>query len=278
MLEALFQHARIRPNLDLGKFLLLFWIFMHKFFVITPKENVMNKLLLFILLMIVSTLSACAPASTLPPDTLPDSEPAATVESQIPSTVPPTQVEAPPAWKTYTNSAFGLSFHYPRDWFGPDEYISGQTLRVEVGSDTVFPYGNPPEQPSEVKNSYKVVIQYTKDNQNTFLDDTHQTLLTLKDGESLSSPRSQIIRIRGLDFGRFQGFEYISTLSETAQTEPFYAREIYLMDDQANLITIFGTPNNVEISNGAEWREVYRGIDQANLNFFHEIVESLEME
>jgi hypothetical protein len=250
---------------------------MHLFFVIIPKENMMNKLLL-LLLMVVSLLSACAPASTPTPATLPDSEPAAPVETQFPSPVPPTQVEAPPTWKTYTNSAFGLSFNYPADWFGPDEYISGQTLRVEVGSDTVFPYGNPLEQPSVVKNSYKVVIQYTKNNQNTFLDDTHQTLLSLEDGESISSPRSQIIRVRGLDFGRFQGFEYISTLSETAQTEPFYAREVFLMDDQANLITIFGTPNNVEISNGAEWREVYRGIDQAHLDFFHEIVESLEME
>ena len=238
----------------------------------------MNRLLLFILLMVVSILSACAPASTAAPGTLPDSEPAAPVETQIPSPVSPTQVETPLNGKSYTNSEFGLNFHYPAHWFGPDEYISGQTLRVEVGSDTVFPYGNPPEQASEVKNSYKVVIQYTKDNQNTFLDDTHQTLLTLKDGESMSSPRSQITRVRGLGFGRFQGFEYISTLSETAQTEPFYAREVFLMDDQANLITIFGTPNNVEISNGAEWREVYRGIDEANLNFFHEILESLEME
>jgi hypothetical protein len=251
---------------------------MHQFFVLTPKENEMNRPILLILLMIGFILSACAPPTTPAPAVLPDSEPTATVETQIPSTVPPTQAETLSPWKSYTNSAFGLSFHYPADWFGPDEYISGQTLRVEVGSDVVFPYGNPPEQPSEVRNSYKVVIQYTKNNQNTFLDDTHQTLLSLKDGESLSSLRSQIIRVRSLDFGRFQGFEYISTLSETAQTEPFYAREVFLMDDQANLITIFGTPNNVEISNGAEWREVYRGIDEANLDFFHEIVESLDME
>jgi hypothetical protein len=238
----------------------------------------MNRLLFFFLWMVVSITSACAPSLTPAPGTLPDSEPAAPGETQIPSPVPPTQVETPSTRKPYTNSAFGLSFHYPAHWFGPDEYISGQTLRVEIGSDTVFPYGNPPEQPSEVKNSYKVVIQYTQDNQNTFLDDTHQTLLSLEDGESISSPRSQITRVRGLDFGRFEGFEYISTLSETAQTEPFYAREVFLMDDQANLITIFGTPNNVEISNGAEWRAVYQGIDEANLGFFYEIVESLEME
>jgi hypothetical protein len=251
---------------------------MHQFFVITPKENMMNRLLFLFLLMVVSILSACAPVATPAPSTLPDPEPAATLETQIPRAVTPTQVETPSTWKSYTNSAFGLKFHYPVHWFGPDEYISGETLRVEVGSDTVFPYGNPLEQPSVVKNSYKVVIQYTKNNQNTFLDDTHQTLLTLKDGESLSSPRSKITRVRGLDFGRFQGFEYISTLSETAQTEPFYAREVFLMDDQSNLITIFGTPNNVETASGEEWRLVYRGIDQANVDFFHEIVESLEME
>ena len=49
-----------------------------------------------------------------------------------------------------------------------------------------------------------------------------------------------------------------------------------LFDEQTNdLLTIVGQPNNVEISNGAQWRDVYRTIDEANLKFFHDIVESI---
>jgi mitochondrial fission protein ELM1 len=70
----------------------------------------------------------------------------------------------------------------------------------------------------------------------------------------------------------------ISTLSATAQTDHVYAREVILVDQQSNLLTIFGTPNNVEVSNAANWRDVYRSIDEANLAFFHAIVESIKIE
>ena len=109
------------------------------------------------------------------------------------------------SWKSYANSTLGLGFRYPSSWFGPDEYVSDQNLRVEVGSDKVYPYGEQPEQPSDVKNSYNVVIQYTKNNQNPYWKDTYQSLQNLKDGESLSGTRSLIIRDRQLDLGRFKG-------------------------------------------------------------------------
>ena len=71
---------------------------------------------------------------------------------------------------------------------------------------------------------------------------------------------------------------YISTLSETAQTDPVYIRQVILIDGQSNLLTIMGTPNNVEISSGASWRDVYQAIDEANLAAFHKIVESITVE
>jgi hypothetical protein len=121
-----------------------------------------------------------------------------------------------------------------------------------------------------VKNSYNVVIQYTKNNQNSYWKDTYQSLQNLKDGESLSDARSLVIRVRQLDIGRFKGFEYISTLSETAQTDHVYAREVMLFDEQTNdLLTIMGQPNNVEVSHGANWRDAYQMIDEANLSSFH---------
>ena len=154
-----------------------------------------------------------------------------------------------------------------------------QTLRVEIGSDQVYPYGERPEQPSDVKNSYNVVIQYTKNNQNTALNDTYQSLQNMQDGESLTGPRSLITRVRQLELGRFSGFEYIFTLPETAQTEPVYGRQVILVDKQTNdLLTIMGQPYNVEVADGAQWRDVYRSIDEANLSTFQEIVASITVD
>lgn len=182
-------------------------------------------------------------------------------------------------WKSYANSAFGLGFRYPSSWFGPDEYVSEQSLRVEIGSDVVYPYGTDSmEQIYEIKNSYYVLIQYSKNDQNQVWKDTYQSLLNLQDGESLSDARSLIIRVRQLKVGRFDGIEYISTLSETAQTEPVYARQVILFDEQSNVLTIMGTPNNVEIGDGMEWREAYKMVDEANLMLFRQIVESLRVE
>jgi hypothetical protein len=89
--------------------------------------------------------------------------------------------------------------------------------------------------------------------------------------------RSLTIRVRQLELGPFKGFEYIATLSETAQTEPFYTREVLLVDEQTNdLLTITGSPNNVAV--GADWREAYRLVDEANLSLFNQIVESITVE
>ncbi|MHC1740115.1 MAG: hypothetical protein AB9897_03275 [Anaerolineaceae bacterium] len=233
----------------------------------------MRKTIPQFLLMMILTLNACSPLANAAPATLPTTE-----KTQIPSAVLATESDQSATWKQYTNNTFGFGFQYPSNWFGPSEYISGGTLRVEVGSDKVYPYGEPPEQPSVVKNSYNVVIQYTKNDQNTYWNDNYQLLQNLKDGESQSGTRSQIIRVRQLEIGRFKGFEYISTLSETAQTDHVYAREVILVDEQTNdLLTIMGQPNNVEVSDGTNWREIYQTIDEANQILFDKIVESITL-
>ncbi|MBK7455848.1 MAG: hypothetical protein IPJ46_19660 [Anaerolineales bacterium] len=57
----------------------------------------------------------------------------------------------------------------------PREYISDQTLRIEVGTDKVYPYGTDlAERKSyDLKNSYNVVIQYSKNDQNQVWKDTY---------------------------------------------------------------------------------------------------------
>jgi hypothetical protein len=234
-----------------------------------------KKTLTLLVLTIVLTMNACTPAVTAIPKPPPATEPAAFIPTDTPIAVSPTEGAQSAVQKQYTNNAFGLSFQYPAHWFGPDEYISDQTLRVAVGSDVVYPYGQPPEKPSPVKNSYNVVIQYSKQNQNAYWKDTYQSLVNLKDGESLSGARSLIVRVRQINLGRFKGFEYISTLSETAQTDAVYSREVILVDEQSDVLSVHGTPNNVEVIGGGLWRDAYRMIDEANAAFFHEIVDSM---
>jgi hypothetical protein len=230
------------------------------------------------LLALFFTVTACMPRATVDPAPPPATEPAPIAETQISTLGSSTELAQPSLQNQYTNSAFGLSFEFPSNWFGPEEYVSDQTLRVEVGSDVVYPYGEPPEQPSGVRNSYNIVIQFSGNDQNPYWNETYQSLANLQDGESLSGARGRIIRVRQLDLGRFKGFEYIATLSETAQTQPVYGREVILIDEENYVLTIFGNPNNVEVSTDADWRDVYRMIDEANLTIFRQIVESLKVE
>jgi hypothetical protein len=216
------------------------------------------------LVMFIFAVSACTPQLTATP------LPVMTEATQIPGT-------EVPAGKSYANSGFGFGFQFPSSWFGPEEYSSDQTLRVEVGSDNVYPYGtDPAERVYDLKNSYNVVIQYSKNDQNQIWKDTYKTLVNLKDGESVSDSRTLTIRVRQFSLGGFEGIEYISTLSETAQTEAVYVRQSILINSQTNdLITVMGQPINVEVSDGANWREIYKAIDEANLTIFRELVESI---
>jgi hypothetical protein len=239
----------------------------------------MKKALIVSLFMIVLIINACTPWATAISAPLPVPTPSAAMETQTPIPVALTEVNPSTETKLYTNDLFGLSFQYPSSWYRPSEYVSDRSLRVEVGSDVVYPYGERPEQVSSVKNSYNVVIQYTKNNQNPYWKDTYQTLLNLRDGESLSGARSLLIRVKQLNIGRFKGFEYIRTLSETAQTDYFYTRSIMVIDEQTNnLLTVMGQPYNVEFNNGEEWRDAYRTIDHANLTIFQELIESIKFE
>lgn len=245
--------------------------------------------LAFLLLSIV--INACTPEASSTSTPLPGTEPTTRIDTQVPSPVPtaaatPTTSDTPTAATTptavdkhYQNEAFGLSFRFPSTWFGPSEYVSGETLRVEVGSDTVYPYGEPPETPSSIKNSYNVVVQYSKNNQSGFWKDTFQSLIKMKDGESVSGIRDTLIRVREVNLGRFSGYEFISTLSETAQTEPVYTRSIILVDESTgDVLNIMGSPNNVEVPGGSSWRDVYRSIDEANLPAFQGIADSITIE
>jgi predicted secreted protein len=249
----------------------------------------MKKTLTLFALIIAFAISACVPQVVETP-ALPTMEPTqvAVLESPAITEAPVTESTAtdvpastdPAGMKTYSNSEFGLSFQFPVDWFGPEEYISEQSLRVEVGSDQVYPYGTDPSlRIYELKNSYSVLLQYSKDNQDQYWRDLYQSLIALQDGESISDARGMLIRVRQFNLGRFEGIEYISTLSETAQTDPAYTRSVILLDPQSGaLLTVLGQPINVEVNADQNWRDVYSSIDQANQAIFQQIVNSITVQ
>jgi hypothetical protein len=231
----------------------------------------MKRIFVPIVFLTVCMISACSFSVTVP------SLPAKTEVPQIP-TASPTATAAPsPELRPYYNDMIGLSFQYPSNWFGPDEYISEQTLRVEVGSDKVYPYGTGLEERIyEQRNSYYVVIQFSRNDQTQYWKDVHQSLLTLKDGEELSTEgHGLMVRVGELRIGELSGIEYISTLPISAQTEPVYSRHLLLFDGQSNLLSIMGTPNNVDFSIAESWRDAYRIVDEANVEVFHQIAQSV---
>lgn len=181
---------------------------------------------------------------------------------------------------TYTNDAFGIRFEYPAGWYGPDIYTADQTLRVAVGSDVVYPYGTDrSQQIYQQTDAYYVTIQYEKGGINAIWKETLDTLSNLQDGQSISDPRGMLIRVRALDTGALSGFEYITTLSETAQTEPFYMRQALLMDDEeSRVLIISGSPNNVQIGSEGDWRSAYQQVDLAFQPIFEEILASVRVD
>ncbi|OGM14012.1 hypothetical protein A2873_03325 [Candidatus Woesebacteria bacterium RIFCSPHIGHO2_01_FULL_42_80] len=99
----------------------------------------------------------------------------------------------------------------------------------------------------------------------------------MKDGETKSDLRSKLIRIKQTNIGNYKGVEYISTLSETAQTEWVYSREVFLINDNYDTVRIQGSPNNVEVVNKSEWKTAYQQIDEANLPIFRDLVNSISL-
>ena len=254
----------------------------------------MKKTIALSLSVIAMLVSACAPRTTpttmvpteMPtvveetPTVMDEETPTAVgISSPTPTDIVPTLTVSAADQKQYTNSTFNFGFSYPADWYGPDEYVSDNVLRVAVGSDVVYPYGEVPAMQPTIVNSYQVVLQYTKNNQNSLPNETYDQLANLQDGESQEDGRNLTTRVRALQLGRFDGFEYITTLSETAQTEHFYMRQVLLVDKVTNdVITVMGQPNNVEVTDPATWRDVYMQIDQYYWEIFQSIVESITAE
>ncbi len=251
-------------------------------------KNSKNPMSTLLPVLIVGTLmvSGCASVNTVLP-------PAATDEITGPSTtmLPPIATDSPTDptsdWVIHADSVSGVSFQLPSTWFGPDVYLTDGDVRLEIGSDVVYPYGTSrEEQIYTLPDSYYILIQYRPNTENLTLDDYKSSswispplgLFDLADGETRTTARSLEIKVRDLEVGQFKGVEYIATLSDTAQTERAYSRQIFLLDENLNILMISGSPNNVAITDPTNWKADYQQVDEANLDILYKVIDSIVIE
>lgn len=241
-----------------------------------------RHLLMIAVLLSLLALAACAQQQ---PTAVPTVEPPAAIKSptstvavvptEQPTDVPP---QATPSTKEYVNSTLGLRFQFPAAWQGPDVYEWENGVRLEVGTDVVYPYGTGlDERHYTLADAYTVTVQYDAKGSRQ-PDAMAADLLELADGESVSGPRSQITRVRAVQVGGFSGVEYIVTLPDSAQTEFFYTRNVMLSDAQSNLLSIMGNPNNVQPAEGESLRDAYQRVDAVHEQAFHNLVDSIQVE
>lgn len=181
---------------------------------------------------------------------------------------------------TYKDDKFNVTYNYPKDWFGPDIYNYENGFRFEIGNAKVYPYGTDrSERQYPTGNNYFIVAQFDKrptENEGYALTQ-YNTLKDLKEGDSIKNMRNLTTKVRNININinGLTGVEYISTLSETAQTEMFYIREAILVNSNQDTITIRGSADGVIIEDVANWKSYYEDIDEDNLKVFTDFVNSV---
>lgn len=190
--------------------------------------------------------------------------------------------------QTYRNEKYGISFDFPSDWDGPAVYEYENWLIAEIGNDNVYEYGTSfDDRNYTVENAYYINLKLTKrptniskseyiENnaswQNIFLEN-----VKLEDGESTSDVRTKTTKIRDVTKEDFKGAEFITSLNSTAQAEMLYMREIFLINDNYDIIVITGQPNNVTSIDKGNWQQRYADVDREYKKYFDTLYESLEI-
>ena len=187
---------------------------------------------------------------------------------------------SPAAGKVYKNNPFGVSIRYPLGWLGPEVYEAKDGFYFEVGTDVVYPYGTDrAERKYEKKNSYYITVQYGRKPPETPIEEYKKNqpwleqylpLLTMRDGETKTYEGIVFTRVRQSNKNNFKGVEYTVSLSPID-----FHREVLLVNDNYDTFRIEGSPKNVEVINEAEWKTAFQVVDEANLNTFREVVNSI---
>jgi hypothetical protein len=212
------------------------------------------------------------------------------------STHTPTSTNIPESsptsdWLHFEHDAYGIGFSYPPDWNGPEVHEDLQGIRIEIGTDMVYPFGTSiSDRIYSKKDAYYIIIAYYKNVENLSLEEypvqqpwsqpliwKYSSLMALSDGEELSDVRDLLIREREITIGQFSGIEFISTLADTAMTERYYSRQIIAFDGALNLLHITGMPNNVDIHDAENWKDAYQAVDKNHAGIFHKVMNTIRI-
>jgi hypothetical protein len=192
-------------------------------------------------------------------------------------------------WKVFTNEEFGIKVYYPKDWNGPAISVEEDVIRLEIGTDNVYPYGTGLEyREITKKNSYNIDIIYYKNISriknaegfkwfyHIFDYDVYKKLIDLPNGETILFMKSILSKVRNYSICDYKGLEYIATSPYYMQTEYSYARQLTLINDEYSFLEIIGQPQKVDIVLDQNWRDSYRGVDEAYLDIYWKIINRIE--
>lgn len=236
-----------------------------------------------LLTIITLFLGACAPSAADPGDGIQEAPPTE-IPLEQPTLTPEATQNPYGDWNEFINEGINFRVLYPSSWYGPEVYESEGSLRLEIGSDVVYPYGTDrTEQITTVPDSFYITVQYFENIQGRTWDDyvasgwidSFLELQGQNDGAFVTTPRSLTTRVGEATIGSFSGLMYLATLPEGAQTERVYLREIMAFDEDLNWLRITGYPNNVQIMDEADWKNDYARVDQENLETFITFAESI---
>jgi|WetSurMetagenome_2_1015567.scaffolds.fasta_scaffold120665_3 hypothetical protein len=188
-------------------------------------------------------------------------------------------------WKVFVDEKLGIKVYFPEDWNGPAIYVEENVIWLEIGTDNVYPYGTNLEYREIVhKNSYSIDIIYYKNGtgiKNTegfkwfkHISDysVYKKLLDLPNGQTILHMKSILSKVKNYSICNYRGVEYIETLPDYMETDYYYSRQLTIINDEYSYLEIIGEPQNVDIVLDENWRDSYRGVDEAYLDIYRQII------
>lgn len=184
-------------------------------------------------------------------------------------------------WKIYRNNKFNIRLRYPLNWSEPEtqEHEDGFNLVTGTNSN---------------KNSYYITFQYSKRpnaipiERYKSIQEAVQRELKLSEqseGESIVSAIYTLTKVKDIQIQNFSGVEFISSIPETAHTNVGsvtdwkfnnVVRKALLVNDNHDIMSIVGSPNNLDLTDGIDKKIASQRIDEDYLNEFHGFVNSVK--
>jgi hypothetical protein len=244
---------------------------------------------LIVLCILLEACQAAKPSPNAAPAVNPTTEAAVPEATGTPSIAP--------GWKEYTNASFGIHITYPQDWKGPEVYATEDQIILEIGSAVAFSYGTSLEDRVYPEGTFYIIdVLYYKNNSRLTLEqlqgnhgpnawsyrwcdyDIYQALINLGNGESLIVDKEAVSKVRNVTLGQFQGIEYVATLPKDAQSMGMYERQTTLIDGNYDLIEVIGNPFPSQDVPNMNTNDVLRGVDEAFLDIYRGVVESISLD